>query len=212
MVTVLMAPQETANQTKCKHSINQDVMDEKPLPPRDYTPYGEMELERGAVVDGADALRLMDERQWPPPRGVAWERPPKQEFGEALLACEHSDNPGETSIPTQGLEQGMEGRLFRRSTAGHIVEDVFREWDQSVCQTQIIRYQAPETERVEQANLPLEKEPSMYRQKESGGVSLGEPNAFISPEGNQLLRIRRLTLEASLVRMRRRKIDELDLD
>ena len=45
------------------------------------------------------------------------------------------------------------------------MEDVFREWDQSVCQTQIIRYQAPETERVEQANLPLEKEPSMYRQK-----------------------------------------------
>ena len=40
----------------------------------DYTPYGEMELERGAVVDGADALRLMDERQWPPPRGVVWER------------------------------------------------------------------------------------------------------------------------------------------
>ncbi|CAL8393196.1 unnamed protein product [Arctogadus glacialis] len=26
----------------------------------DYTPCGEMERERGAVVDGADALRLMD--------------------------------------------------------------------------------------------------------------------------------------------------------
>ena len=37
---------------------------------------------------------------------LAYFRPPKQEFGEALLACEHSDNPGETSIPTQGNQLG----------------------------------------------------------------------------------------------------------
>ncbi|CAL8393199.1 unnamed protein product [Arctogadus glacialis] len=65
----------------------------------------------------------------------------------------------------------------KRSTAGHIVEDVFREWDQSVCQAQIIRYQAPETERGEQASLPLEKEPSMYRQKgeAEGGLAKHVP-------------------------------------
>ncbi|CAL8316654.1 unnamed protein product [Boreogadus saida] len=64
-----------------------------------------------------------------------------------------------------------------RSTAGHIVEDVFREWDQSVCQAQIIRHQAPETERGEPANLPLEKEPSMYRQKgeAEGGLAKHVP-------------------------------------
>ena len=30
----------------------------------------------------------------------------KQEFGEALLVWDHSDNPEETSIPTQGNHLG----------------------------------------------------------------------------------------------------------